>query len=141
MEHNTKREMFLSTVNGRINVTAVWLMATPITRCLADGCSPQTLAVTGFSEVQPESRTTTQPSGQLTVIWTDSCPSPASLASMVNSTGKLAGTPVVRPGPLATTLLASWVGSTRSLNGLNEEVHNNINNWEETRIMGVTGRA
>lgn len=56
----------------------------------------------------------------LTVICTDSWPSPASLASMVNSTGKLAERPVVRPGPLARTLLASWVGWTRSLNGLKE---------------------
>lgn len=51
-----------------------------------------------------------------TVICTASSPSPASLASMVNSTGREAGTPVVfRPGPLARTLLASWVGSTFTL--------------------------
>lgn len=56
---------------------------------------------------------------QLTVIWTASRPSPASLASMVNSTGRLAGTPVVlSPGPLAFTLLASCVGSTLTLKGL-----------------------
>lgn len=52
----------------------------------------------------------------LTVICTANSPSPASLASMVNSTGREAGTPVVlRPGPLARTLLASWVGSTFTL--------------------------
>lgn len=38
---------------------------------------------------------------------------------MVNSTGRLAGTPVVlSPGPLAFTLLASCVGSTLTLKGL-----------------------
>lgn len=52
----------------------------------------------------------------LTVICTASRPSPASLASMVNSTGREAGTPVVlRPGPLTRTLLASWVGRTFTL--------------------------
>ena len=46
--------------------------------------------------------------GVLTRIWTVSRPSPASRASMVNSTGRLAGTPEeLRPGPLARTLLAS----------------------------------
>lgn len=56
------------------------------------------------------------------MICTASSPSPASLASMVNSTGSEAGTPVVlRPGPLARTLLASWVGSTFTLYGLGEE--------------------
>lgn len=59
--------------------------------------------------------------GVLTVICTASSPSPASLASMVNSTGREAGTPVVlRPGPLARTLLASWVGSTFTLYGLTQ---------------------
>ncbi len=43
----------------------------------------------------------------LTVMSTLSWPWPASLASMLNSTGKLAGTPLVSPGPLARTLLAS----------------------------------
>lgn len=42
-----------------------------------------------------------------TVITTLRWPWPASLASMLNSTGKLAGTPLVSPGPLARTLLAS----------------------------------
>lgn len=60
--------------------------------------------------------------GFLTVISTDSWPSPASLASMVNSTGRLAGRLVVSPGPLARTLLASCVGRTRSLNGLKKGV-------------------
>lgn len=46
-------------------------------------------------------------------------PSPASRASMVNSTGRLAGMPeALRPGPLARTLLASWAGSTLILKGL-----------------------
>lgn len=53
------------------------------------------------------------------MIWTASRPSPASFASIVNSTGRLAGTPVVlSPGPLAFTLLASCVGSTLTLKGL-----------------------
>lgn len=43
----------------------------------------------------------------LTVMSTLSWPCPASFVSMLNSTGKLAGTPLVRPGPLARTLLAS----------------------------------
>lgn len=43
----------------------------------------------------------------LTVMSTLSWPWPASLASILNSTGKLAGTPLVSPGPLARTLLAS----------------------------------
>lgn len=48
---------------------------------------------------------------RLTRICTVSSPSPASRASMVNSTGRLAGTPLVsRPGPLARTLLASCPG-------------------------------
>lgn len=48
-----------------------------------------------------------------------SSPSPASRASMVNSTGRLAGMPLVlSPGPLARTLLASWAGSTLILKGL-----------------------
>lgn len=65
------------------------------------------------------SRARWPPRGPLTVIWTASRPSPASLASMVNSTGRLAGTPVVlSPGPLALTLLASCVGSTLTLKGL-----------------------
>lgn len=55
----------------------------------------------------------------LTSICTVSRPSPASRASMVNSTGKLAGTPeAFSPGPLARTLLASWAGNTLILNGL-----------------------
>lgn len=55
----------------------------------------------------------------LTRIWTVSKPSPASRASMVNSTGRLAGMPeALRPGPLARTLLASWAGSTLILKGL-----------------------
>lgn len=46
-------------------------------------------------------------------------PSPASRASIVNSTGRLAGIPdALRPGPLARTLLASWAGSTLILKGL-----------------------
>lgn len=46
-----------------------------------------------------------------TKICTVSSPSPASRASIVNSTGRLAGTPLMsRPGPLARTLLASWPG-------------------------------
>lgn len=57
------------------------------------------------------------------MIWTASRPSPASFASMVNSTGRLAGTPVVlSPGPLAFTLLASCVGSTLTLKGLSGRV-------------------
>lgn len=48
-------------------------------------------------------------------------PSPASRASMVNSTGRLAGIPpALSPGPLARTLLASWVGSAVTLKGLGE---------------------
>lgn len=55
----------------------------------------------------------------LTNICTVSSPSPASRASMVNSTGRLAGMPeALRPGPLARTLLASWAGSTLILKGL-----------------------
>lgn len=51
-----------------------------------------------------------------------SSPSPASLASMVNSTGRLAGTPdAFRPGPLARTLLASWAGRVLILKGLKGE--------------------
>lgn len=54
-----------------------------------------------------------------TRIWTVSSPSPASLASMVNSTGRLAATPeALRPGPLARTLLASWAGKVLILKGL-----------------------
>lgn len=49
-------------------------------------------------------------------------PSPASRASIVNSTGRLAGMPeALRPGPLALTLLASWAGSTLILKGLEEQ--------------------
>lgn len=49
-------------------------------------------------------------------------PSPASRASMVNSTGRLAGIPeALRPGPLARTLLASWAGSTLILKGLERQ--------------------
>lgn len=69
--------------------------------------------------MDPELRNKGQVAPTLTVIWTASRPSPASLASMVNSTGRLAGTPVVlSPGPLALTLLASCVGSTLTLKGL-----------------------
>lgn len=40
---------------------------------------------------------------------------------MVNSTGRLAGIPpALSPGPLARTLLASWVGSAVTLKGLGE---------------------
>lgn len=60
---------------------------------------------------------------RLTRIWTVSSPSPASLASMVNSTGKLAGTPdAFRPGPLARTLLASWAGNVLILKGLTRQL-------------------
>lgn len=42
---------------------------------------------------------------------------------MVNSTGRLAGTPdAFRPGPLARTLLASWAGKVLILKGLKEKV-------------------
>lgn len=59
---------------------------------------------------------------RLTRIWTVSKPSPASRASMVNSTGRLAGMPeALRPGPLARTLLASWAGSTLILKGLEKQ--------------------
>lgn len=55
----------------------------------------------------------------LTKIWTVSSPSPASLASIVNSTGRLAGTPeAFSPGPLARTLLASCAGKVLILKGL-----------------------
>lgn len=55
----------------------------------------------------------------LTRICTVSSPSPALRASMVNSTGRLAGMPLaLSPGPLARTLLASWAGSTLILKGL-----------------------
>lgn len=54
-----------------------------------------------------------------TKIWTVSSPSPASLASMVNSTGRLAVIPeAFSPGPLARTLLASWAGKVLILKGL-----------------------
>lgn len=59
---------------------------------------------------------------RLTRIWTVRSPSPASRASMVNSTGRLAGMPeALRPGPLARTLLASWAGSTLILKGLEKQ--------------------
>lgn len=63
----------------------------------------------------------TFPPYTLTRICTVSSPSPASRASMVNSTGRLAGIPpALSPGPLARTLLASWEGSAVTLKGLRE---------------------
>lgn len=67
------------------------------------------------------SQSPTFPPHTLTRICTVSSPSPASRASMVNSTGRLAGIPpALSPGPLARTLLASWVGSAVTLKGLGE---------------------
>lgn len=67
------------------------------------------------------SHSPTSPLQTLTRICTVSSPSPASRASMVNSTGRLAGIPpALSPGPLARTLLASWVGSAVTLKGLGE---------------------
>lgn len=76
-----------------------------------------------FLSVPPQpSHSPTFPSHTLTRICTVSSPSPASRASMVNSTGRLAGIPpALSPGPLARTLLASWVGSAVTLKGLGDK--------------------
>lgn len=73
---------------------------------------------------------------RLTRIWTVRSPSPASRASMVNSTGRLAGMPeALRPGPLARTLLASWAGSTLILKGLEKQKE-----WIVVRELGLENR-